>query len=61
MLETQSLPPKSSALFRLMKDYKKLLMYTYALSLKMQLNNITDYGKVKQNYFSQAIEPVLSK
>lgn len=36
-------------------------MYTYALSLKMQLNNITDYGKVKLNYFSQAIEPVLSK
>lgn len=54
------LPRKCSVLFQLMTEYKKKLKYTYALSIKVHLNNITGYRKVKRNDFSQVIDPVLT-
>lgn len=53
--------PKSSDLFRLMKDHKKLPMNTYAANLKLYLNNITCNEEVTLNDFSQAMDTILSQ
>lgn len=52
--------PKSSDLFRLMKDHKKLPMNTYAVNLKLYLSNITSNADVTLDDFSKAMDTILA-
>jgi len=53
--------PKTSDLFRLMKDYRKLPVETYVVNLKIYLNNITSNVGVTLDDFNQAMDVILSK
>ena len=51
--------PKSSDLFRLMKDHKKLPINTYAGNLKLYLKNITSNAEVTMEDFNEAMDIIL--
>ena len=53
--------PKSSDLFRLMKNHRKLPINTYAVNLKMYLSNITSCAHVTLNDFSEAMDSILNQ
>ena len=52
--------PKTSDLFRLIKDHKKLPLSTYAVNIKLYLNNITSNAEVTMYDFSKVMDALLS-
>lgn len=52
--------PKTSDLFRLMKDHKKLPVKTYATNLKQCLDNITSNADVTLEDFTMAMDTLLN-
>jgi len=52
--------PKASDLFRLIKDHKKLPLSTYAINIKLYLNNITSNDEVTMYDFSKVMDALLS-
>ena len=53
--------PKTSDIFRLMKDYRKLSVATYATNIKLYLNNVTSRAEVTLADFNQAITSLLEE
>ena len=51
--------PKTSDIFRLLKDYKKLPLMAYANHLKLYLNNITSKADVSKDDFNAAMDALI--
>jgi hypothetical protein len=53
--------PKTSDLFRLIKDHKKLPLSTYAVNIKLYLDNITSNAEVSIDDLSKVMDALLNK
>ena len=53
--------PKTSDIFRLMKDHKKLPTEKYATKLNVYLSNIRSKAEVTIDDFDKAIEAILTQ
>ena len=53
--------PKTSDLFRLMKDHRKLPVKSYAVNLKMYLSNIISNACVTLEDFTEAMDIILDQ